>query len=230
MLVCWCNTGDSISASASTWPYQYLGVASKGDAGVPAAQAGATYISGNVIAKNMAVAGTRLNTMGYPDVVPLALVDVDPIVAVKSLSPRGSGASVAPSRRYVFSCAIGSNDAATGGLGSPEAYADAVGACAALRRAAGFDLLVLATLLPRGSILTEPNRLAYNARIKNAAFRATYGIDGIFDFASDPIMGDPASLTDPTYYDEDEVHPTAAGQALLVPYVASVMSALGAEL
>jgi hypothetical protein len=35
----------------------------------------------------------------------------------------------------------------------------------------------------------------------------------VLDLAGDAVMGDPANLTDPTWYDEFRIHPTDAGSA-----------------
>ena len=109
------NTGDSISGGAAGWFYKALGVASVGDSGEPQIQAAATYLSGSIVARNMAIAGTRFGTGVAPDLSGLFAPYIDPIVATKTGSNNR--------RVYIYNCAIGSNDACIGGSASVAAYA-----------------------------------------------------------------------------------------------------------
>lgn len=239
----WLASGDSITGPTGTWFYQYLGVTSLGDATQITTMDPYTYTNGVLIARNVGIAGTRLNTNGFPDLVPLAPSHIDTVPAVKALSAGTvSPPTAQPIRKYIFSCSIGSNDGATGshGTGNSALYAADVGQACKDRRTAGYDRLIISTLLPRtdGGML-ETDRLAYNAKIKDPTFMALWGIDGIFDFASDAIMGDPATCSNSTYYNQNGVngysgisglHPTFAGHTLLVPYVTSTMNAIIAGL
>jgi hypothetical protein len=213
-------TGDSITgcySSNNDWPFQLLNVVGVGDCGQPTMQGFATYQSGNILMRNMAISGTRLAAGSNP-VTSIALTWVDPIAAVKSF-PGGQR------RVYEYICAIGSNDGAIDSYATPALYAAAVAANAQLRRTAGFDKILLTTLLPRGDgTMTEPNRLAYNATLTNAAWQIANGIDGVIDFASQPIMGNPANLTNTLYYNTDLIHPTALGQSLLVPIAQPIIA------
>lgn len=232
MLITWVVGGDSIAGSQGSWFFQYLGVTTTGDAGVPAVQSAQTYYAtkgaNSIVARNMGISGTRLNTNGFPDLVPLAPGYIDPIFA--SQTGIGTGGSTPLSRRAsIFSCAIGRNDGAIAAYATPTLFAAAVASACRDRKAAGAQKLIMATILPAASIPTEPNRLAFNATITDPAWMAANQIDGIFDFASEPTMGNPANISNPTYY-ADQIHPTAAGYALLVPYVTSTMNAVIASL
>ena len=223
--------GDSLTATAIDYPYQAYGFTSVGDGGLPDVQAACVYRNGNILMKNMGITGTRLNTNGYPDLVPLAPVYIDPIVANKTTIST-SGTTVAPLRKYIFSCFIGSNDGALGNFATADLYAAAVASACVARKTAGYDFAIVGTLLPRSDgIMTEPNRLLYNSTIKGVGWAAGHGIDGIFDMASDAIMGDPANLPlnnggVTTWYSADNVHPTQAGQARLAPIWLATVNAI----
>jgi hypothetical protein len=206
-------TGDSIAASAGRWPYQYLGVTSRGDSSSITSMAPAVYRTGNIICVNMAVSGTTL-AGGGDSVNNIAPTYVDPVVARKSLP----GLTL---RKYLFLSAIGSNDSAMGGLASPTLYAAAVAAMAQARRTAGYDLISLCTLLPRGDgSMTEPHRLEYNGKLTDSAWRLSNGVDYVFDLAGEPTVGNPANLPvnnggDTTWYDSFSIHPQDVSSALL---------------
>lgn len=216
------HSGDSIGADTGSYFYQGLDTPSVGDSGVVLMQASSTYYSEAasvpLIARNMAIAGTRLGGTS-PNLNALAPVYIDPIIPI--------GYSVPPfdsARQYIFTCAIGSNDGALGGFATPELYAGAVAACCQARKSAGYTLAGMCTLLPRGDgVMTEPNRTAYNSTLTGAGWAAENDIDYIIDLASQAIMGNPANCTNLTYYQSDTIHPTVAGWALLAPiYLAGV--------
>ena len=117
MLIGLCHSGDSIAQGSSanvSYFYQAFSWTPSADldiidsqANIVAVEPTMMYYSGNIIGRNMSVAGTRLNTNGFPDLVPLAPVLIDPIIP--------SPFSVPPfniPRKYIFTTAIGSNDGA----------------------------------------------------------------------------------------------------------------------
>lgn len=219
------HSGDSIAGSNSPASYfhQAYGWTPIGDNTSAAFQAPATYYSGNIIARNMAVAATRLNTNGGDDLVPMALVYIDPIIPMGYV-----GATI---RKYIFTCAIGSNDGALGGYATTALYAAAVASCCGLRRTAGYNSLGMCTLLPRkDGTMSEVNRLSYNATLTGGGWAAGHGIDFIINLDSEATMGNPASCDNATYYEQvTKVHPTAAGHLLLAPiYLAAVNAAIAA--
>jgi hypothetical protein len=216
-LLIWVASGDSITGCGGCWPYQVLGVTSIGDCGQKETQKPCTYYAPGIIACDMGISGLRLNT-NPGDLDQIAPAWIDPVAAVKSY-PGGKA------RRYLYTCSIGSNDGALGGLATPAEYAAAVAVHCVARKTAGFDKAVMTTLLPRGTGMTEGNRLAYNALLVDAAWRAAHGIDGVIDFAADSIMGDPANLSNATWYEQvTRVHPTDAGQARLAPIAQPVIN------
>lgn len=217
-LLCWVHTGDSISASDGTWPFRTLGVTTRGDSGLPHMQAAATYrnAAGTVLFKNMAISATRLTgPNGVDQIVPAY---VNPIYAVKMVA---GGAGVVQSRKYLVTCAIGSNDACVGEYANPTLFASAVAAQMQVCRANGADLIGLCTILPRNGtgVATAENRATYNGHLTDSSWRLANGIDYVFDVASEATMGNPDNVTNATYY-SDLIHPTAAGQQLLADNIA----------
>jgi hypothetical protein len=215
--------GDSLSSNDNSWTYQSIGVAGNGQDGSQVMQSTQCYrkSDGSILVMNMAVAGTRLNsTNGFPDLVPLAPSYIDPIVAHKVIVGSSS------IRKYAFVNSMGTNDGATGGLGSVSAYAAANASATVDRKTAGFDFTVMGTLLPsNGGVLSEPNRTAYNSLLTDSGWRASHGIDYVVDLASETTMGNPATCSNTTYY-VDGTHPTTAGYALLAPIAAGVWSTI----
>jgi hypothetical protein len=111
---------------------------------------------------------------------------------------------------------IGSNAPAT----AAQQAIDIATYCAA-RKAAGWDKIILTTLLSRtdSGAGFDAYRNAYNVIIKNASWvglTANGGsVDSICDFAADAIVGvDAAPTVNPTYF-ADGVHPNAAGNVRL---------------
>jgi|SRR5580692_9123580 hypothetical protein len=224
----WVHTGDSISGCGTRWPFQYINQTSFGDCTFPASQQSATYIDGNILLLNMAISGSRL--AGTNGVTSLMSPFVNPVVNVKKIFGLVA-------RKYLLTCAIGSNDGAIDSYATPALYAAAVAAEMQVGRTAGFDEIVLCTLLPRGDgVMTEPNRLAYNSNLTNSSWRTANSIDGVLDLASDAIMGNPANLPVnnggvDTYFLSDNVHPTPLGSGLLAtnevtPWMATILASL----
>jgi hypothetical protein len=213
-LLVWVNTGDSIAASAGRWPYQYLGLTSKSDSSTIQTMEQAVYVKTGLLFCNMAVSGTRLGSAGTGasyDVANIAASHVDPVVARKSIS------GLTP-RKYLFTCAIGSNDGCLDSEASVSGYLNNVVAMAQARRTAGYDLIGLCTILPRtdpSGPLTDSNRVAYNGFLTNSSWRSSNGIDYVIDLAGETTMGNIANTTNATYYNSDNIHPTDAGSALL---------------
>jgi hypothetical protein len=221
-LVGLCHSGDSIAGIQNSYFYQAFGFASTGDAGVVLMQSSAIYYYGkDLIARNMAITGTRLGGAS-PNLNALAPGSIDTIIPTSRLYP-----PLDRVRKYIFTTAIGSNDGALGGFATPALYAAAVAACCQARKAAGYDLVGMCTLLPRNDgVMTEPNRTTYDSTLTGVGWAAANQIDFICDLASDSIMGDPANCSNTMWY-VDGVHPTTAGYARLAPiYLASILAAV----
>lgn len=143
----------------------------------------------------------------------------------------------------VVTLMIGANDVlSVGAIGSPYAtaqdYLNALFAYAAKWRATGAKVIV-GTILGQCQVGNPNNvngRTNTNRVPVNAGIRAAVGtkIDGVYDFAADPVMGTDAAACDTTLF-VDGVHPTAGvsgvldGQERLAPiYTAPVDRALNA--
>lgn len=119
----------------------------------------------------------------------------------------------------------GTNDIAGGwtGAGTYSALADY---CAA-RYAAGWDRVIILTMLPRSAggddPDTETERQAYNALIR-ANWESI--ADGLADVASDGRIGDAGDELDTTYYENDRVHLNATGHGVVAGIVQPVLSGL----
>lgn len=225
-LLCWCHSGDSIGASGNTWPFQALGVSSRGDSSSKDAQAAAVYRVGDILLKNMAVSGTKLTGVSGSDIVQLAPSYIDTIPARKSFAGGRT-------RKFLFTTSIGSNDSAVGGLASPAAYAAAVASACRDRKSAGYDYAWMGTLTPRGSI-PEPDRLAYNALLADSAWRLANGIDDYIDLTS-AAHAQPQYLPinnggDTTWFDEFSIHPSTALQAEMAAIALAKITAFQATL
>ena len=97
-------------------------------------------------------------------------------------------------------------------------------------KTAGYAVAGMCTLTPRNDgVMTEPNRTTYNSTLTGAGWAAANGIDYIIDLASQATMGNPATCSNTTYY-QDGVHPTEVGYALLAPIYLSGINALVALL
>jgi lysophospholipase L1-like esterase len=225
--------GDSITGCsdiANCYPYQGLNVSAKGSCSLSFTQAWVTYntiLSGiPVLAKNLGVSGARLATM-TDNMTSVAQTYGDPMITTSGGSVAGGGATVIPQRRYVYSVLAGSNDGCLDGTVA-QFVADVVAFCAA-RKAAGWNAVIIGTVLPRtdaGGPMTDSNRVIYNSTITAAGWAAANGIDGVFDLASDTIMGNIANCSNPTYYNSDQIHPTTAGHARLAPIWGATLSSV----
>lgn len=167
---------------------------------------------------NIAIGGSRLDTNGPSGDNPGDLTFRATTYTDKRLPVGLSGLT------KIFYVAIGANDVWPSG----ENFAVRVGEYCQARRAAGWDKIVVATVLPRTDIDyvdQEPRRLVYNDIIRTGAWQTTYGVDAVCDLGGHAIMGDIDSFdTNPEYW-QDEVHPNAAGHALLEPiYTATINS------
>lgn len=230
------HEGESIPyASVSYW-YKYMGIPTTDVKGREVTGPGAistlmplmaqSFIKGNIIGRNLAVAASNLGfqNSGDGNLNDRASLYVDPIFSV----PNETGAS-SPTRKYVFTVSIGTNDMCIGGRGTVGAYATEVAAYTARRKAvaltAGYTLVVgLCTVLPRNDVDSqEVNRAAYNSLLTNGSWRSSNGIDFVIDFASEATMGSLANCANTTYY-LDGVHPTGVGHALLTPIYSSSVS------
>jgi hypothetical protein len=224
-------TGDSITGCNNDYPYQALGNPETGDCGVPLTQSMQTYYSRSAASvplmwRNMGISGTRLNTNGFPDLVPLAPVYINPV----------PGTSPFKGLKMIFTTGIGANDLFIGSYGNTHAdqYAAAVAAlCVSVKNAwtalGATCVAGMCTGLPSSSSgLVQSNWTQFNTTLTGAGWAVANGIDYIIDIASQAIMGNwntPGSGT--TYY-SDGLHPTVLGHSLLAPiFLAGVNTLIG---
>lgn len=125
--------------------------------------------------------------------------------------------SVAGTTANVLSIMIGTNDiyfyngTAANTLTALQAYIDA-------RIAAGWNKIVLGTMLPRGS-LPDTQRAIYNAGIK--AMYGTSRCAQVADFGGDPIIGVFGTPNDTSLY-LDLTHPTQSSQDGIMTLIARI--------
>lgn len=108
---------------------------------------------------------------------------------------------------------VGANDYSGGVQATDEATLETLMVYCDARKAVGFKVY-LTTLLPQ-STATHVNFNAARAYL-NPIMRNAVGtrIDGVIDWAADPIMGTALAGNDTILY-SDGIHPTTKGQALL---------------
>lgn len=244
-LICLLHEGDSIAASNIGYFYQYLNVAAA-DSAAPAtpgeteAQANPaviqsySFISGEIIARNLAIGGSRLQTNSF-DLAQRAPTWVDPVIPSNASGGGSGGSAPVPRRYYILTVAIGSNDQCIGGFGTVAEWIAAYVAYLAARKAAaaakGWNLYTgMTTVLPRNDVLQqETNRAIFNGTITAPGWAAAHGVDVIIDLASEPTMGLLATCSDASKY-FDGIHPAQAGHALLKPIYAAAVDGLIAGL
>ncbi len=122
-------------------------------------------------------------------------------------------------KNNILSIFAGSNDFGNNNETPEQIMADFVLYCST-RRAAGWNKIVVATMLPRNDSHDmvypnfEPNRIAFNTLLRNGF---SPHADGLIDIGADSIMGNVDNI-DNTLYFVDGVHPTALGHSILAPY------------
>lgn len=129
-------------------------------------------------------------------------------------------------RRFILSVLTG-NDFVNG-YASAAAYAAEVADYAAARRSAGWDKIVLCTMLPRTAAIApgfNALRNAFNAIVTAPGWATANGFDAIADLAGVAGMGADADAVNATNY-PDGVHPSAAGHALLEPVYRATINGL----
>jgi lysophospholipase L1-like esterase len=110
---------------------------------------------------------------------------------------------------FVF---IGTNDLYPPSGLSPEDFLDDLKTYVAARRAAGWDKIIVATLLSNLFAGYNTKRNAANVLIR--ADDTFY--DALADFAADPVMGPDNAYSNATLF-LDQIHPTTYGHTLLAP-------------
>jgi lysophospholipase L1-like esterase len=96
------------------------------------------------------------------------------------------------------------------------------------RQAVGWQVVVVSLPISTNAVLAgyEANRIAVNDWIADNWFSFA---NGYADLSDDPIIGDDADPTDTDYW-QDSIHMTAEGYALVAPYIANAITAMGTDI
>jgi len=151
-----------------------------------------------------------------PQIAALAAAEIDPIR--KLTTGRGI---------MVFWEAT--NDIALNKISGAQALANVADFCAA-RKNAGWDKIVVLTVMPRGNVGAEfePARLEFNDLLKKDY--AKYGIDAVVDLGADPVLGAPGANNDKTYFrSDDQTHLTALGESHVADLTVKTLTDLGVK-
>lgn len=219
--------GDSRMGSVGDPPFLALGNPSTGDSGLPNVQETQTYYSRTlssvpVLWRNMGISGTRLNTNGFPDLVPLAPLCINPI------------AGVAPFQglKLIFINGIGVNDLCVGSFGDGNAPQYAA-ACAVLNVsvknawvAQGATVrTAICTVPPANNGMTQSNWSSFNSTVTSSSWQVSNGIDADIDLQSQSQMGPWGAQNNTALY-SDGLHYTAFGSGLFTPILQSGLNAI----
>lgn len=129
--------------------------------------------------------------------------------------------------KYVYTVLIGHNDQASVLYGSnPTQFAADVGTFCLSQKAAGWDKIVLGTLLPSSAGGFNAWRNTVNTIWTGAGWIAANGVDVIFDIASDLTIGTDVAGFNVIYY-PDGTHPSNACIAIIAPYYVNAINGLG---
>ncbi len=116
---------------------------------------------------------------------------------------------------------------------SPTALAAGVATYCLARKAAGWDKIILCTLVSRtdGIIANFDTTYAqpYNTIIRGGAWQVASGVDVICDFASNANLGATGAADNATYF-VDKIHPTLAGYNIMTPLWTAALNTVVASL
>lgn len=151
--------------------------------------------------RNSAIGGTRIDQAASTDLIGL---DYDKIAGVRNIVTLFSG----------------TNDIAQGA--SAATVQSRIQSWCSARYAAGWNKVVVATILPRNVVGFETVRITVNTWL-----RANYltFCDGLADVGGDAVIGNASNLGNTQYY-SDGIHPTALGHTLMQPYFQTTLAAL----
>lgn len=215
------NEGDSISTGAYT--HAYMGI---DPALVPATGTSMRewiYTTNGLICNNRSYPGSRLDSNGpsgaFPGDLTFRAAAVDALIAPTSSPLRVTGvANARPTRKYIFSVWIGHNVSDS----NPTTFTASLGTYLLARRSAGFNKIIVGTLISRGdNILTnesifETYRQGVNTILRAASWQSTYQVDAIFDIGAEPTIGAAGACDNLSLYNSDKIHPLDASYA---PYI-----------
>ena len=130
-------------------------------------------------------------------------------------------------RIAILTVLVGRNDL-VGTWGGPEAYATNLAAYVAAMRRAGWNRIVVGTVLPSTWEPFDPQRDTLNLILTAPGWAHAHGIDAIADFALSPEMGGDGQAADKTYF-ADGIHPTNLGYATLAPIYGRALTQVMAQ-
>ena len=110
----------------------------------------------------------------------------------------------------------GTNDIYLAGKTGAQTYTQLVTYCTA-RRSAGWNKIIVVTMLPRGGTTMETYRQDYNSAIRAGFAAGTLPCDAVADVGSDPTIGQAGQQANTTYF-FDAIHPTKAGDTIVASY------------
>jgi trimeric autotransporter adhesin len=138
---------------------------------------------------------------GIPSISARALAAAEPNrVAPMCATTQG------PSVALLFA---GTNDVGAYSM-SPALAVSSIASFTAKMKKAGC-LVFVGTMISRGPSDLEKDAL--DALLLSSA--ETLGVDGVIDFAANPLLGADNAFTNSTYFQSDQIHPNVAGQQLL---------------
>lgn len=134
--------------------------------------------------------------------------------------PRWVDRKVSQYRTSVVVMFEGSNDIHSNNVDATTCFNNLMDCYYARKAACPNAIVLVPTILPRGDTNNfNPRRNSVNTMLRAAI------PDAIIDFAADPVMGPDDACFGP-YYQDDTVHPVAAGQAILAGLCAAKINAV----
>lgn len=127
-------------------------------------------------------------------------------------------------RKFVAAVFAGTNDFFYDAALSASTLSTRLGEYCQDLKTAGFDKVVVGTMLPRTTGSVNTRRGAFNTTLRDSGWQATYGVDGVMDFAADATFGNDADASNATKY-PDGTHPSQTVQTAMEVIARSVINA-----
>jgi|HubBroStandDraft_4_1064222.scaffolds.fasta_scaffold07531_3 lysophospholipase L1-like esterase len=124
----------------------------------------------------------------------------------------------------IYSLMIGTNDFGSG-FTATQTYANIQSICSTVTGTNGVKMILLTLLPATGNASFETYRQAVNT-LERAGGSCTYTLA---DVGNDATIGQPGDQTNATYFQSDEIHPTAAGDVIVASYMKTALLSLGAH-
>jgi len=136
-----------------------------------------------------------------------------------------------PGGRNIHILQAGSNDLATGTGKDAQLITDYQTMVGRIKTDDPYAQVLVCTILPRNASFSGGQNAAgfetdrQTVRTSVLANYASWGADGVVDFAGNTTIGDAADADNTTYYG-DKIHPTAAGHAVMAQVLVAAIQAL----